>query len=97
MSYIWFNQVLEALGKKLNYESISNIYGNSFCKDPQKIVVAANPLVKNAGKNIHSGAAIMQMAGTIKITELKDDNIGDVNTFFKDGSDVSWAEEFMKD
>ena len=33
MSYVWFQSVLAALGKRINFESISNIYGNSFAKD----------------------------------------------------------------
>lgn len=51
MAYIWFNLVLEALGKRLNYESISNIYGNSFAKDSAKIVQQANPLLKQGKKS----------------------------------------------
>ena len=29
MAYVWFNLVLEALGKRLNYESISNLDDNT--------------------------------------------------------------------
>lgn len=69
MSYIWFNAVLEALGKRLNYESISNIYGNSFAKDSAKIVQAANPLIKSGNT---SSAGLMGLMGNIKI--IKSDN-----------------------
>lgn len=47
MAMIWFNAVLESLGKKLNFESISSLYGNSLAKDAANIIQSANPLVKN--------------------------------------------------
>lgn len=47
MTYIWFNSVLESMGKFINYESISNLYGNSFAKDAAKLIQAANPLIKH--------------------------------------------------
>lgn len=46
MSITFFNDVLSALGRKLNYESISNLYGNSFCKDATKYISEAYPLAK---------------------------------------------------
>ena len=46
MSIPFFNDVLSALGRKLNYESISNLYGNSFCKDANKYITEAYPLAK---------------------------------------------------
>ena len=71
MTYIWFQSVLEALGKKLNYESISNIYGNSFAKDAAKLVQAANPLIKE-NKTGNSAQTFMQMPG--QLTIIKNDN-----------------------
>lgn len=67
MSYVWFNRVLQALGKRLNYESISNLYGNSFAKQSAKIIQGANPLHKFNPNN--SGAGIMALAGSIKIID----------------------------
>lgn len=94
MSYIWFESVLEALGKRISFESISNIYGNSFCKKPNEIVSAANPLLKHGGKDIHSGATILGMAGTIKTITVKDDV--DVNKLFgPDAGDTTWAKDFI--
>lgn len=70
MAYVWFNLVLEALGKKLNYESISNLYGNSFAKDSAKIIQGCNPLLKT-GSSKGSPDGIMSLAGQIKIVEAK--------------------------
>ena len=70
MAYIWFNAVLEALGKRLNYESISNLYGNSFAKDSAKIIQAANPLLKNGGQ---TNTGVMGLMGQIKIIKSKDE------------------------
>ena len=88
MAYIWFNSVLEALGKRINYESISNIYGNSFAKDSAKIVQSANPLVKNGGK---PNTGIMGLMGQIKIVETKDKQ-ATKNALKKQLGNFSWAE-----
>lgn len=91
MSYIWFNMVLEALGKRLNYESISNLYGNSFAKDASKHIQAANPLLKNGGA---SSAGIMGLMGQIKI--IKQNGTGGMDAARRaveaELGDTSWAE-----
>lgn len=84
MSIPFFNDVLAALGRRLNYESISNLYGNSLCKDASKYIQDANPLLKqkaigNSFANIIGAAAI-----------VKADNAKDALTA-KFG-DVSWAD-----
>jgi hypothetical protein len=93
MAYIWFNAVLEALGKRINFESVSNFYGNAFAKDAQKIVQAANPLLKNGGKQ---DSGVMGLMGQIKII--------DARTTSKEAQkkaekrilgDTSWAEGLM--
>lgn len=91
MAYVWFNQVLEALGKRLNYESISNLYGNSFAKDAGKHIQAANPLTKNGGA---SNAGIMSLMGQIKVIKTSDakDSPAAVKAVEAELGDVSWAE-----
>lgn len=91
MSYIWFNDVLEALGKRINYESISNLYGNSFAKDASKAVQAANPLVKNGGKR---AGGIMDLVGKTKIIDMSASNSKDAakKALKEQLGDVSWAE-----
>lgn len=93
MSIPFFNDVLGALGRRLNYESISNLYGNSFCKDANKYIQEAYPLTK--AKKIGSG--LMDMFG--KATIIKANAEGSKNTMNaleKDlGGDLSWAEGLL--
>lgn len=76
MSFVWFNQVLSALGKRLNYESISNLYGNSFCKDSADIISRANPLIhgtpKGAISNFASEFAVIDDSSKTKTKEQKE-------------------------
>lgn len=88
MAYIWFNSVLEALGKRINYESISNIYGNSFAKDAAQIVQASNPLVKGNGK---PNTGVMGLMGQIKIIETKTKEASK-EALKRQLGDISWAE-----
>ncbi len=88
MSYIWFQSVLKALGKRIEFESISNLYGNAFAKDAGKIVPASNPLVKNGGK-VNTG--VMGLMGKIKIVDAKSE--GTKKAALKQQlGDISWAE-----
>ena len=88
MAYVWFQAVLEALGKRINYESVSNLYGNSFAKDSAKIVQAANPLLKNGGK---PNTGVMGLMGQIKVVEAKSKEAS--QKALKDQlGDISWAD-----
>ena len=90
MSFIWFNAVLEALGKKLNFESISNLYGNSFCKDSSEIINGAFPLT-----HYHKANPLMQFEDQIQIIKTQQDKDGkDDYTNFGDLGDISWAVDF---
>ena len=89
MAYIWFNSVLEALGKRINYESISNIYGNSFAKDSAKVVQAANPLLKHGVTTGNKG--VMGLMGQIKVVEAKSKETAK-QALNKQLGDISWAE-----
>ena len=91
MAYIWFNSVLEALGKRLNYESLSNLYGNAFAKDSSKIVQAANPLVKpHVG-----GSAQTLLAMPSKMTIIDGSVENQKEAMEKTMGDISWFEEFI--
>jgi len=94
MAYIWFNAVLEALGKRLNYESISNIYGNSFAKDAAKLVQAANPLIKQGAGGKNSAQALMAMPSKMAIVEGPLE--AQKATAEKSMGDISWFEEYIK-
>lgn len=82
MSMAFFNSVLSALGKKLNFESVSNLYGNSFAKDAGKYVTEANPLFKPP----KVGKAFADILNDATIITFEKKNVKD--TF----GDVSWAE-----
>lgn len=91
MSYIWFNSVLEALGKRLNFESISNIYGNSFVKDSAKYVNEANPLIKTGARK---GGNLMDLAASIKIVKSDTSDTAEVNKTLSKalgGGDIGWV------
>ncbi len=85
MSILFFRDVLGALNRKLRYESVSNLYGNSFCKDAQKYVEELFPLVKV--KKISSGfAKMLNSATVVKVEQLETSK-----TALKGFGDVSWA------
>lgn len=90
MSIPFFNDVLAALGRRLNYETISNLYGNSFCKDAGKYIAEANPLVKHK-KN----QGFIDLLSKVKITKqtTKKETMAKVNESL--GGDVSWAEGLL--
>lgn len=92
MSYIWFNSVLEALGKRINYESVSNLYGNSFAKDAGKAIQAANPLVKNGGAR---SGGIADLIGKVKVINMSSSKEAAEKSIKDQLGDVSWAEGFI--
>lgn len=91
MTYIWFNKVLEALGKRINYESISNLYGNSFAKESAQIVQAANPLIKTGSKPNNTG--VVGLMGNIKIIKADNKDVAKKATEKQlGGGSLDWAE-----
>lgn len=97
MSYVWFNQVLEALGKRINFESISSLYGNSFVQKAQEIIQAANPLVKNGGNH---GGSIADLTGQIKIIKKKAEDGAKTGVELRKAAesalgDLGWAKDFF--
>lgn len=44
MSFLFFESVLDELGKKLNYDAAVNVLGNSFAKDPWKEIQKVFPM-----------------------------------------------------
>lgn len=67
MSFNFFNDVLKFLGKRINYEAVANLYGNSFAKDAGKAIQDANPLYKPP----KIGRGMMTMLDNIAIIERK--------------------------
>lgn len=57
MSYVFFQDVLKQLGRKLHYDAIVNYAGNSFAKKSWEMISEANPLKPAAPDGgTHSGA-----------------------------------------
>ncbi len=95
MSYIWFELVLQALGKRLNFESIVNLLGNAFAKDASKAVAAANPLRAGDRGTGGSGAMFAQMAGNIKVLDAKKSDVfGDSTSPL---GDIAWIKNVKKE
>lgn len=87
MSYVFFQDVLAALGKKLSFESISNLYGRTvFDKKGgegiSKTIEMANPLTKPNTKN--SAAVLMAMPGTMSIIDMKKEEAPDIIKGFEE-------------
>lgn len=92
MAYIFFQDVLAALGKRLNFESISNLYGKTvFDKKGgdaiSKMIANANPLVKHGGPG-NSAQTFLTMPGkTILINENATKEDKQMKDFF---GDMDW-------
>lgn len=98
MSYVWFNEVLAALGKRLQFESLSSLYGNSFFKDANKIITQANPLyVKQShGPNISQIRGDTAIIDLSKATQKQGGQEIVKRTINKQVGNVSWALNFLK-
>lgn len=57
MSYSFFEDVLEELGHRLNYEAIVNYAGNTFCEKSWQMISENNPF--NVTGKEHEGAKAM--------------------------------------
>lgn len=96
MSYLFFQDVLEALGKRLNFESLSNMYGKTvFDKKGgdaiNKIVAQANPLTKQSTTN--SASTFLSMPSSMTVIESGNNQKQEAT---KALGDMSWFEEFLK-
>lgn len=93
MSYVFFQNVLGALGKRIEFESISNLYGRTVFdkKGGESItsaIMAANPLLKNGGK-VNTG--VQGLVGQIKIVG-EGSKEAQIQSVQKELGDISWAE-----
>ena len=57
MSYVFFSDVLEELGHKLNFEAIANYAGNSFMEKSWDMIMDANPMTMSDGKHMSNRQA----------------------------------------
>lgn len=96
MSYVFFQSVLEALGKRINFESISNMYGKTvFDKKGgeaiNNIIAQANPLYKPSTRN--SASTLLHMPGSMTIIEAGSNQKEAAEKVL---GDISWFEDFLK-
>ena len=96
MAYNFFNDVLVALGKKINFESISNLFGRTvFDKKggeaTNRMIQQANPLLKPSAHN--SAMTFLSMPGSFAIIESGENQKEQAS---KALGDMSWFEEYLK-
>lgn len=60
MSYVFFQNVLTHLGRKLNYDAVVNYAGNSFCNKSWEMIEKANPL-KPASEITETASAMQNL------------------------------------
>lgn len=96
MAYIFFQDVLAALGKRINFESISNLYGRTVFdkkggESITRMIQQANPLTKISTTN--SAATLLSMPGTMTVIES---GASQKEQGQKALGDMSWFEEYLK-
>lgn len=62
MAYIFFEDVLEELGHRLNYEAIVNYAGNSFCEKSWQMISDSNPFNLGEVRSSGNGNAMKSLA-----------------------------------
>lgn len=67
MSYVFFEDVLEELGHKLQYDAIVNYAGNSFCEKSSEMIAEYNPF--NVGNK--ENGVMKSLAGFFGGTNVK--------------------------
>lgn len=79
MSLLFFEKVLEELGKKLSYDAIVNYAGNSFCSKSWEMIEKANPMISDSGKSgTNAVAAFFENATIIKSGSASIEDVGPV-------------------
>ena len=78
MSIPFFNSVLAALGKRVNYEAVVNYAGNSFAKDSWSMIQEANPMIKKPDRRQTSFVDFLN-AEAMKKTKKKKNPVGDIS------------------
>lgn len=74
MSLPFFDSVLAALGKRVNYDAVVNYAGNAFAKDSWKMIQEANPMSKPQKMN----QSFVDMLGKASVMSKVED-LGDLS------------------
>ena len=65
MSLLLFENVLEELGKKLNYDAVVNYAGNSFCQKSWEMIQEAYPMGGQKKSGMSSIASFFENATVV--------------------------------
>ena len=65
MSFLFFESVLEELGKKLNYDAVVNYAGNSFCEKSWDMIQEAYPMGEGKKTGTNAIAAFFEKATVV--------------------------------
>ena len=74
MSIPFFEDVLSALGKRVNYDAVVNYAGNSFAKDSWKLIQEANPMTKPPKVN-REFTSLLAKAPVKKLSQAEQEDI----------------------
>ena len=73
MSYIFFEDILEELGRKLNYDAVVNYAGNSFCDKSWDMIMDTNPMMINEnGRSNRGNRQLADFLGNARIATPAD-------------------------
>lgn len=73
MSYLFFEEILEELGRKLNYDAVVNYAGNSFCEKSWDMIMDSNPmLMDESGKSRKSRSTLADFLGGARVATPAD-------------------------
>ena len=62
MSIVFFDDVLDALGRRVNYEAIVNYAGNAFCEKSWELIQQSNPFQMASDKKSGHGSIAGKLA-----------------------------------
>lgn len=73
MSYIFFEDILEELGRKLNYDAVVNYAGNSFCEKSWDMIMDNNPMTMNEnGRSRRGDQTLANFLGNARVATPAD-------------------------
>ena len=73
MSWVFFEDILEELGRKLNYDAVVNYAGNSFCEKSWDMIMDSNPMMLNEkGKSRRGDQTLANFLGGARMATPAD-------------------------
>lgn len=73
MSYVFFEDVVEELGHKLNYDAVVNYAGNGFVEKSWDMIMDSNPMMINEnGKSSRMNKGLASFLGNARVATPAD-------------------------